>query len=51
MESRKENGGDKRRRKMITRPVLVRSEKPGQVASASYMPQRSSDKPALWKAA
>jgi len=51
MENRKENGGEKRRRKMITRPVLVRSEKPGQVASASYMPQRSSDRPALWKAA
>ena len=51
MENRKENGSDKRRRKMIARPVLVRSEKPGQVMSASYMPQRSSDRPSLWKAA
>ncbi|RYZ30969.1 MAG: hypothetical protein EOO10_00825 [Chitinophagaceae bacterium] len=51
MESRKENGGEKKRRKMIARPVLVRSEKPGQVMSASYMPQRSSDRPSLWKAA
>ena len=34
---------------MIARPVLVRSEKPGQVASASYIRQRNS--PSLWKAA
>jgi predicted metalloprotease len=49
MENRKENCGEKRRRKMIARPVLVRSEKPGQVASASYIRQRNS--PSLWKAA
>ena len=48
MESRKENA-ERRRRKMIARPVLVRSEKPGQVASASYMRQRSNDGPSYQK--
>jgi predicted metalloprotease len=51
MESRKENCGEKRRRKMISRPVLVRSEKPGQVMSASYMRQRPDSMAPLWKAA
>ena len=34
MEMRRE--GEKRRRKMIVRPVLVRSVKPGQALSATY---------------
>ncbi|HEY0040106.1 MAG TPA: hypothetical protein VGB71_05545 [Flavisolibacter sp.] len=49
MESRRENNNEKRRRKIIARPVLVRSERPGQVMSASYIRQRTS--PSLWKAA
>lgn len=49
MESRRENNGEKRRRKIISRPVLVRSEKPGQVMSANYVRQRN--EPSLWKAA
>jgi hypothetical protein len=49
MESRKENYGEKRRRKIVARPVLVRSEKPGQVMSASYMRQRNN--PTLWRTA
>lgn len=49
MESKRENGGEKRRRKIVARPVLVRSVKPGQVMSASYERQRTS--PSLWKAA
>jgi predicted metalloprotease len=49
MESRKENCGEKRRRKVVSRPVLVRSEKPGQVMSASY--GRQGAMPSLWRAA
>lgn len=49
MESRKENGAEKRRRKTITGPVLVRSAKPGQVMSASY--DRPRNFPSIWKAA
>jgi hypothetical protein len=49
MESRRENMGERRRRKIVSRPVLVRSVKPGQVMSASYERQRTS--PSLWKAA
>ena len=36
MDSKRDNHSEKRKRKTIERPVLVRSEKPGQVASASY---------------
>ena len=49
MESRRENNGEKRRRKIISRPVLVRSAKPGQVMSASYERQRNFSP--LWKEA
>ena len=48
MENRRDNN-EKRRRKIIARPVLVRSEKPGQVMSASYIRQRTT--PSLWRAA
>ncbi|WP_172623206.1 hypothetical protein [Flavisolibacter ginsenosidimutans] len=49
MENRKETGAEKRRRKIVARPVLVRSEKPGQVASASYSRERSASP--FWRAA
>jgi hypothetical protein len=41
MENRKESGAERRRRKVMSRPVLVRSERPGQVAaSADYVNRR-----------
>jgi hypothetical protein len=48
MENRRENQTEKRRRKMVSRPVLVRSEKPGQVVSASYERRNAIT---LWRAA
>jgi hypothetical protein len=48
MENRKEQGSDKRRRKVMSRPVLVRSERPGQVAAvANYSVRR--DGGSIWK--
>ncbi|MBB1284811.1 hypothetical protein HRH25_10555 [Flavisolibacter sp. BT320] len=50
MENRKENGAERRRRKVMSRPVLVRSERPGQVAaSANYSIRRHST--SIWKEA
>jgi len=49
MESRRENRGEKRKRKIITGPVLVRSAKPGEVMSASYT--KPGQVGSLWKAA
>jgi hypothetical protein len=50
MENRKENGAERRRRKVTNRPVLVRSERPGQVAaSANYTIRR--DSTTIWKEA
>jgi len=50
MENRKENGSEKRRRKVMSRPVLVRSERPGQVtASANYSDRRNAT--SIWKEA
>lgn len=50
MENRKEQGAERRRRKVMSRPVLVRSEKPGQVtASANYSGRRSFS--SIWKEA
>jgi hypothetical protein len=50
MENRKENSAERRRRKVMTRPVLVRSERPGQVAaSANYSNRR--DAGSIWKEA
>lgn len=49
MEHRNENREERRRRKVVSRPVLVRSGKPGQVMSASYGRDRQTDP--LWKAA
>lgn len=50
MENRRENGTEKRRRKVMSRPVLVRSEKPGQVAaSANYSVRRHAS--SIWKEA
>ena len=47
MELRKEIVGEKKRRKTIqSRPVLVRSVKPGQVLSATYA--KSSSPIAVW---
>jgi hypothetical protein len=47
MEMRKE-GIEKRRRKMVSRAVLVRSVKPGQALSATY--ERDKDQAPIWKA-
>ncbi|WP_162944597.1 hypothetical protein [Flavisolibacter nicotianae] len=50
MENRKENSAERRRRKIMSRPVLVRSEKPGQVAaSANYDSRRHAA--SIWKEA
>ncbi len=51
MEMRKENNENKRRRKVLTRPTLVRSVKAGQALSATYTRENSapSSFAALWK--
>lgn len=49
MENRKEQSAERRRRKVMSRPVLVRSERPGQVASANYSIRRHST--SIWKEA
>jgi hypothetical protein len=50
MENRKEQGAERRRRKVMSRPVLVRSERPGQVAASSnYTIRRHSS--SIWKEA
>lgn len=50
MENRKESSVERRRRKINSRPVLVRSEKPGQVAaSANYSDRRHAH--SIWKEA
>ena len=50
MENRKESSAERRKRKVMSRPVLVRSERPGQVAvSANYMSR--SNTPPIWKEA
>lgn len=50
MEMRKENTIEKRRRKTISRPVLVRSVKQGQVLSATYSKDNSSANTPFWRA-
>ncbi|HYD22695.1 MAG TPA: hypothetical protein VEB40_14535 [Flavipsychrobacter sp.] len=47
MKRQKENS-ERRKKRMVSRPVLVRSEKPGQVMSASYGRQQTHS---IWKAA
>ena len=49
MERQQENNGGKRKRKIITGPVLVRSVKPGGAVSAEYT--RSGRTNRFWKAA
>jgi hypothetical protein len=50
MENRKDQGAERRRRKVMSRPVLVRSERPGQVvAVANYSVRR--DGGSIWKEA
>lgn len=49
MEMQRGNSGERRRRKIITRPVLVRSVKPGGAAGADYS-KAAHDTP-FWKAA
>lgn len=50
MENRKESSAERRRRKVMSRPVLVRSEKPGQVAaSANYSDRRQGN--SIWREA
>lgn len=46
---RKENTIEKRRRKIISRPVLVRSVKQGQVLSATYSKENSTSISPFWK--
>lgn len=50
MENRKEQGAERRRRKVTSRPVLVRSEKPGQVAATANYANRQHSNP-IWKEA
>jgi hypothetical protein len=51
MDVRKENSGEKRKRKSINRPVLVRSVKPGQAISATYSAGNSTSSfKSLWRA-
>ncbi|HEU4472863.1 MAG TPA: hypothetical protein VFR58_17335 [Flavisolibacter sp.] len=46
---RRDNQGEKRRRRIITKgPVLVRSVKPGQVSAASYQKESTSNT-GIWK--
>lgn len=48
MENRKENNAERRKRKAMSRPVLVRSERPGQVAAtANYAVRRQAA--SIWK--
>lgn len=49
MYSSKENSVEKRRRKVITQPVLVRSVKAGSALSATY--DRTTRGNSFWKAA
>jgi hypothetical protein len=49
MEKERENSGGKRKRKIITHPVLVRSVKPGDAISATYT--RTTQANPFWKAA
>jgi hypothetical protein len=49
MGVQKEYTVEKRRRKVMTRPILVRSEKPGQVPSVSYSKENTSSFAAIWK--
>ena len=52
MEMRKENNENKRRRKVLNRPTLVRSVKAGQALSATYSRDNNtaSSFASLWKA-
>lgn len=47
MENRKENSSERRRRKVANRPVLVRSERPGQVAYVYSNDRRNTT--SIWK--
>jgi hypothetical protein len=49
MEKERENSGGKRKRKIVTHPVLVRSVKPGDAISATYT--RTTQANPFWKAA
>jgi hypothetical protein len=51
MEMQRDNNADKRRRKPISRPVLVRSVKPGGAISATYSTGNNPSRPSLWRAA
>ena len=51
MEMQRDHQSDKRRRKTINHPVLVRSVKPGQVMSATYDKDNHHTSRSIWKAA
>jgi hypothetical protein len=49
METRNENNSEKRRRKLVmSRPVLVRSVKPGQLSTGIWQKETSTPS-GLWK--
>ena len=48
MDTARESGG-KRRRKIVARPVLIRSVKPGQVPSATYSKDTPTAFAPIWK--
>ncbi|HVG11854.1 MAG TPA: hypothetical protein VM843_02570 [Flavisolibacter sp.] len=43
------DSGEKRKRKIIVRPVLIRSVKPGQVPSATYTKENTAAFAPIWK--
>lgn len=45
----RQDRSEKRKRKVVSRPVLVRSVKPGHAISATYEKERSNN--SLWRAA
>jgi hypothetical protein len=49
MELQKSNSGEKRKRKPLTRPVLVYSVKPGQTNAGIYSRESNSASERLWK--
>lgn len=48
MEMRSERNSDKRRRKIVTRPILVRSVKPGQTSALVWEREHNAGS-GIWK--
>jgi hypothetical protein len=49
MELQRSNSGEKRKRKPLTRPVLVYSVKPGQTNAGIYSRENNANSERLWK--